>query len=157
MLARERLVHHAVDRLAAAGQRDQRAPRRQAADEGFGAVDRVEHPDIFGVRTLDAQLFADDAMRRKGLLDERAHRHFGGTVGSGNRIETAGDALVLDAKRGPKERRDRLTGDACQSINECGEVDGRHGFRVAKLGDIGNSAGLEKHRRRCGRQNTSVC
>ena len=141
MLARERLVHHAVDRLAAAGQRDQRAPCRQAADEGFGAVDRIEHPDIFGVGTLGAEFFADDAMCRKGFFDQRAHRHFGGAVGGGDRVEAAGEALVLDAQRGPKEWPDRLAGDACQSVNEYGEVDGGHGFRVAKLGDIGNSIG----------------
>ncbi len=65
MLAGERLVHHAVDRLAAPRQRDQRAPGRHAADEGFGAVDRVEDPDIFGVGPVGAEFLADDAVLGK--------------------------------------------------------------------------------------------
>ena len=64
-LARERLVHHAVHRLAAARERDQRAPGRHAGDEGLGAVDRIEHPDIFGVGALVAELLADDAVIRE--------------------------------------------------------------------------------------------
>ena len=43
--------------------RDQRAPDRKAGDEGFGAVDRVQHPDIVGVLALIAEFFlADDAV-----------------------------------------------------------------------------------------------
>ena len=34
----------------------------------------IEHPDIFGVGTLVAVLLADDAVIRKGLLDQIAHR-----------------------------------------------------------------------------------
>ena len=44
-LAGERLGHHAENRDAVLEEADQRAPDRQAGDEGAGAVDRVEHPD----------------------------------------------------------------------------------------------------------------
>ena len=44
---------------------DQRAPYRQAGDEGAGAVDRVEHPDVFGVGVFGPELLADDAVRRE--------------------------------------------------------------------------------------------
>ena len=44
---------------------DQRAPGRHAGDEGFGAVDRVEHPDVFGVGALAAVFLADDAVLGK--------------------------------------------------------------------------------------------
>ena len=64
-LARERLVHHAEDRLAVAHQADQRAPGRHPGNEGLGAVDRIEHPDIFGVGALAAVFLADDAVLGK--------------------------------------------------------------------------------------------
>ena len=117
-LAGERLVHHAVDRLAAARQRDQRAPGRHAGDEGLGAVDRIEHPDIFGVGALVAELLADDAVIGKALPDQRAHGGFGGAVGGGHRIEAAAAALVLDAERGAEERQDGFAGDGRQPVDE---------------------------------------
>ena len=41
-------------------------------DEGLGAVDRVEHPDVFGVRALVAEFLADDAMLGNvGLINRR--------------------------------------------------------------------------------------
>ncbi len=97
MLARERLVHQPIDRFAVPGQRYQRPPHRQATDKGLGAVDRVEDPDVFGVRMLGGEFFADDAVSREGLLDERAHHRFGGPVGGCHRIEAAAMGLVLDA------------------------------------------------------------
>ena len=116
--AGERLVHHAVDRLAVAHQRDQRAPGRHAGDEGLGAVDRIEHPDIFGVGALAAEFLADDAVIGKGAADEGAHRGFGRVVGGGHRIEAAGPALVLDAQRGAEERQDGFAGDGRQSFTK---------------------------------------
>ena len=90
VLAGERLMHHAVDRLAAPGERDQRAPHRHAADEGFGAVDRVEDPDVFGIRPLSGEFLADDAVSGECFLDQRPHGGLGGAVGGGDRIEAAG-------------------------------------------------------------------
>ena len=58
-------------------------------DEGFGAVDRIEHPDIFGVLALVAEFLADDAVLGKVGLDQAAHHRFRGAVGLGDRIEIA--------------------------------------------------------------------
>ncbi len=55
-LAGEGLGHHAEQRLALAQKADQRAPHRQAGDEGAGAVDRIEHPDEFRVRRARCQI-----------------------------------------------------------------------------------------------------
>ena len=65
-LAGEGLRHHAEHRLAVLEKADQHAPERQPGDEGAGAVDRVEHPDEFGVGALAAILLADDAVLRIG-------------------------------------------------------------------------------------------
>ena len=59
-------MHHAVAGRAVAREADQRAPDRQAGDEGAGAVDRVEHPDVFRVGPLGAELLAQDAVGREG-------------------------------------------------------------------------------------------
>jgi hypothetical protein len=124
--ARERLVHHAEHRLAEAHQTDQRAPGHHAGDEGFGAVDRVEHPDIFGVGALGAVFLTKNAVVGKILADERAHGVFGRTVGRSDRIEAAAGLLVLDRQRGAKERQNGLARDAGELIDETAEIDGRH-------------------------------
>ena len=124
-LARERLVHHAEDRLAEAHQPDQRAPGRHAGDEGFGAVDRIEHPDIFGVGALGAVFLADDAVAREILPDEGAHGLLGGAVGGGHRVEAAG-LLVVDRQRGAEKRQDGLARHAGELVDETAEIDGRH-------------------------------
>ncbi len=41
-----------------------------AGDEGFGAVDRIEHPDIFGILALVAEFLADDAVLGEVGLDQ---------------------------------------------------------------------------------------
>ena len=124
-LARERLVHHAEHRLAETHQADQRAPGHHAGDEGLGAVDRIEHPDIFGVGALGAVFLAEDAVAREILADERAHGLLGGAVGGGDRIEAAG-FLVLDRQRGAEKRQDGLARHAGELIDETAEIDGRH-------------------------------
>src|SRR5215208_8137327 len=72
-LASERLIHDAKDRLAETRQCDQCAPRRHAADERLGAVDGVQHPNVFGIGTLLAEFLADNAVVRKRLINEGAH------------------------------------------------------------------------------------
>ena len=126
MLPGERLVHHPVDRLAAAGQRNERAPGRHAADEGLGAVDRIKHPDIFRLRTFGSEFLAYDAVFGERLHDQGAHRRLRGAVGGRDRIEAAGQTLVLHAKRGAKERPDGFTGDGSQLVHEGHKIDRRH-------------------------------
>src|SRR6185437_5357655 len=109
---------------------DQRAPGHHPGDEGFGAVYRVEQPDIFGVGALGAVFLADDAVIGKILGDERAHGLFGGPVGGGDRIETAG-FLVVDGQRRAEKRQDGLAGNAGELIDKTREIDRRHAARLA--------------------------
>src|SRR6185295_7694084 len=125
-LADRGLVHHAEHRRALVQQRDQGAPDRKSRDEGSGAVDRIQHPDIFGVLALIAEFLADDAVLGKVGLDQAAHHRFGGAVGLGNRIEVAG-ALVVDRERGPEERQDGFAGRRREAADEGCEIDDRHG------------------------------
>src|SRR5262249_20000010 len=67
--ADEGLVHHAEHRNALVQQCDQRAPDRKSRDKGFGAVDRIQHPDVIGIRAFVAELLADDAVLGKLRLD----------------------------------------------------------------------------------------
>ena len=96
-LAGEGLRHHAVDRLAAMHEPDQRAPGRQAGDEALGAVDRVEHPDIFRLGPVLPIFFADNAVGGESLRDQPPHRRLGAAVGLRDGIEHAAARLVLGA------------------------------------------------------------
>ena len=90
------------------GQADQRAPGGQAGDEGAGAVDRIEHPDVFRIRLLGAEFLADDAVGREAALDELAHGRLARPVGLGDRVERAAAGLVLRGDGGAEEGQDRL-------------------------------------------------
>mgnify|MGYP006163418511 CR=1 FL=1 len=78
---------------------DQRAEQGQAGDEGFGAVDRVEHPDILGVGPDGAMLFAEHAVLGHMALEQVAHRRLGLAVGDGDRAVVG---LVVDGDLGAK-------------------------------------------------------
>ena len=93
-LADEGLVHHPEHRRALVQQRDQRAPDRKSGDEGFGAVDRIQHPDIFGVLALVAEFLADDAVLGEICLDQPPHHRFRGAIGFGDRIEIVAVLLL---------------------------------------------------------------
>ena len=123
-------MHHAVYRHFPVHQRDQRAPGRKARNKGFGAVDRVQHPDIFGILALVAEFLADNAMLREIGLDQPAHHRFGGAVGFRHGIEIAG-AFIVDAKRRPEERQNGFAGGSRKAANEGGEIDDRHDDSLA--------------------------
>ena len=135
------LVHHPEHRRALVHQRDQRAPDRKARDEGFGAVDRIEHPDIFGVLALAAEFLADDAVLGKVGLDQPAHHRLGGAVGLGDGIEILG-ALVVDRERGAKERQDGFAGGGRKAADKGCEIDNRHGcsLQAKGVGEFGAPA-----------------
>ena len=125
-LAREGLVHHAVDRHAIARQPDQRAPNRDARDEGARAVDRIEHPDIFRVGVLAAEFLAEHAMGRELPLDHVAHHRFAGAVAFGHGIEHPAPRLVLRRMQRPEEGQDRPAGLRRQLRDESAEIDCAH-------------------------------
>src|SRR3954451_18485637 len=105
-LADEGVMHHAEHRCSLMQQRDQRAPDRKSGDEGFGAVDGIQHPDIFGVFALVTELLADDAMLWKIFLDQPTHYRLRRAIGFRHRIEIVAGALVVDRERSPEERQD---------------------------------------------------
>jgi len=125
-LADKGLVHHPEHRRALVQQRDQRAPDRKARDEGFGAVDRIQHPDIFGVFALAAEFLADNAMLGKLRLDQPPHHRFRGAIGFGYRIEVLAVAFIVDAQRSPKERQDGFPGGGREAADEGCKIDDRH-------------------------------
>ena len=72
-LVEHRHVDQPEDRLAVVEQGDQRRPARQAADEGAGAVDRVEAPAVAARARLVAKFLAGDAVIGEAFGDrERA-------------------------------------------------------------------------------------
>jgi hypothetical protein len=103
------------------------APDRKPRDEGFGAVDRIQHPDIFGVLALAAEFLADNAVLGEIGLDQAPHHRLRRAVGFGHRIKIMVDALVVDAERGAKERQDGFPGGGREAADEGCEIDDRHG------------------------------
>lgn len=123
-LAREGLRHHAEHRPAAALQSDQRPPHRQAGDEGTRPVDRIEHPDVFGLQPLAAHLLAEDAVVGMMRPDQRPHRRLRRPIGHRDRIEGAAAELVLDDETRPEMRQDRRPGRVREAVEEGGEIGG---------------------------------
>ncbi len=125
-LAGKGLVHQAVTGGVLVQQADQGAPQRQAGDEALGAVDRVEHPDIFGLCVHRAEFLADHPVMRKGFADQAAHRGFGRAVGLGDRIEDAAGGFVLHREGGAEEGHDRFARNLRQAVHEWQEIHRRH-------------------------------
>ncbi len=155
-LAGERLVHRPEDRPAVVLEPDQRAPHRQTGDEGTGAVDRIEHPDVFGIDPLASVLLAEDAVLWPHFADQRPHRRFRRPVGDGDRIEGPVGMLVLDRQLRPEMRQDRLARDLRQSVEEGDEVVAAGGIVRAGLGHGGSlrlgdvwRRGMSRRRRGC--------
>ena len=125
-LARKRLIHQAVAGRALVQQADQRAPQRQSRDKTLGAVDGIEHPDIFGLFVARAEFLADDAVAGKSLADQAAHGGFGGAVGLGHGIEGAAGILVLQREGVPEEGHDRLARHRGEPLHKRYEINRRH-------------------------------
>ena len=98
-LAGEGLGHEAGDGAAVDHQSEQRAPDRDAGDEGAGAVDGIDDPGEAAGRRLVLELFADDAVIGEALGEQCADGALGLAVGVGHRVE-AGCELVVDGKLG---------------------------------------------------------
>jgi len=109
-----------------AGEPDQRAPNRDTGNEGARAVDRIEHPDIFGIDVLVAELLPQHAMGREAAFDQMAHHALAGAVALGHRIEHATGRLVLQRVMRTEERQDRLAGLRREIRDEGTEIDSAH-------------------------------
>jgi hypothetical protein len=112
--------------LRAVGERDQRAPRRHAGDERLRPVDRIEVPDVVGVRPVGAEFLADHPVVRELAANQRSHRLLGSAVGRRHRIEGGAAALVLDAERGAEIGQNHLARCRRQSVDKGPEIDRCH-------------------------------
>ena len=75
-------------------QPDQRAPQRQAHNEGARAVDGIENPNEISAFVNTAEFFANDAMVWELARYNVAHGCFGAFIGSRYGVECA-PALVI--------------------------------------------------------------
>jgi hypothetical protein len=78
-------VNHADDAAAFALDADQRSVKRNTGDETLRAVDRVKNPAVARGAGLLAELFAEDAVVRKGGGDFFAEQLFRAAIGDGHR------------------------------------------------------------------------
>ena len=122
----ERLGHHAIYRAAAVHEADQSPPGRHAGNEAFRSVDRVEHPDVLGVRTVRPVFFTDHSVGGKSLLDQPPHRRLRTAIGFRDRIERAASRLVLGADRAAEERQNHFARYLGEALHECCEIDRGH-------------------------------
>src|SRR5260221_7906923 len=156
-LARNRLVDDAEHRPPLMEQRDQRAKERDARDEGFGAVDRIEHPDPFGAFADGAEFLAEDAVGRKTRLDQRPHRLFRLAVGDRHRTRVR---LVVDCDLLAEIGPDHRAGGIRQRLGEGAPGGGDHGGRHAAP-PISASPDKRRYRRGpwpwAGRRRSSWC
>lgn len=126
-LAGEGLMHHAEHRPSRPLQPDQRPPHRQTGDEGPRPVDRVEHPDMFGVEPLRAVFLAENAVIGMVGADQRPHRRLRRPIRHRHRIERRALELVFHRHARPKVRQDRRAGRIGQPIQKDDQVVGRRG------------------------------
>ncbi len=120
-LAQIGLVHHADHGLAVLDEPDQRAPDRDAEDEGPSAVDGIERPAIGALGGLVGEFFAGDAVLGIVRLDQPAHRHLGAAVRLGDGIEPA-RGLVDDIAACAEMRTDDVAGGVGESVRERNEA-----------------------------------
>src|SRR3984893_12303860 len=122
----EGLNHHAIGWATIVQKPDETPPHRHAGDKALGAVDRIEHPNIFRFALNRTKFLADDAVMRERRLDETPHRRFRCTIRLRHGIEHASGVFVLGAERGTKERQNRIGRDIGKLLNESGEIHGCH-------------------------------
>src|SRR5208282_5971650 len=83
-LTEGRMIDDAEDGAPFVKKRYEGAEEGLAGDEGLGAVDGIEHPDVGSARVLGAMLLADDAVVGEVRLDAPAHGRLGLAVGDGD-------------------------------------------------------------------------
>ena len=100
-LTKNRLINHAEQGLPFVAQADECDVKRNAREEGFGAINRIEHPAELSVDVLRPKFFAQDAVRRIGFLNRRTHLAFGFLIGDGHGCAVGLDFDVgIDARMG---------------------------------------------------------
>lgn len=100
-------MHHAQHRPPGTLQPDQRPPHRQAGDEGPRPVDRIEHPDVFGVEPFATEFLAENAVVGVTFGQQPPHRLLRRPVGHRHRIERPAGELVLHRHSRSEMRQDR--------------------------------------------------
>ena len=112
---------------------DQRAKERAAGQEGAGAVNRIQHPEIFGIAPLRAVFLAHDAMGGEALGEEGPQGPLSRPIGFG---DGRGIALCLDQKGRAEERADdaaRQIGRRFRGLDEFGADQGNAAEVVARV------------------------
>jgi hypothetical protein len=97
------LVKEAQHRHAPVQQADQRAEDGPAGEEGTSAIDRIEHPEPFGLAALGAVFLSHDAVVGEALAEETAQGALGGAVGLG---DGRGITLCLHQQARAEQRAD---------------------------------------------------
>ena len=124
------LVDQAKDRTALVKQRDKRAERRAAGQEGTGSVDRVQHPEPVAAGAAHAVFLAKDGVLRQAFFENAAHGLFGLTVRDGDGTVIG---FGVGAKGRPEMGQDGPAGDVragCRGVD--GSLQNRftHDFRL---------------------------
>src|SRR5581483_4565111 len=105
---------------------DECRPEWNAANKGLRAVDRVDQPAAHGLRALDAEFFADNAILWEALREPLARALLGGAVGDRHR-----GAVTLrfdDELRVAEVLHRRVADDLRELDHGMEQVYGRHGI-----------------------------
>ena len=129
-LAGDRLVDHPENGRVAVQQGDERAEGRPPCDEGPRSVDRVQHPAQAGLRPVQPELLAKDAVIGEAAGQDRPHRLLGGTVRNGHGTEVP---FRLRGQAAPKKGADHCPRDIGRSLGRDQQSiqRGRAQFRVS--------------------------
>ena len=125
-----RLVQPARHGDLAVEQGDQRAPHRDAADEGLGAVDGVDDPAVAAVGAAGAPLLALELVLGVPLGDRGPEDVLDAAVGLGDRVVPVDAALVLGEQLGPEVLEGQRPGD----LEDAGDERSDIGHQVVGLG-----------------------
>ena len=131
-LSCRRDINDPQHRRAIAQQCDQGSKQGGAANEGLGAVDRVQGPDVLGIHTHAAIFLAGDPMVGIACLDQRANTGLSLAVGDRHRafVGLVEDLEIL-APMAKDDFTARIHQRFCESrkLSDCFGHDGKHSGR----------------------------
>jgi len=136
-LTERRLVDGAEHRLALMEEADEGGPKRDAGDEAFGAVDRIEHPDPLRASVFTAEFLPNNAVIREARFDHLPHNFFSAAIGGGDgRVVD----LELNGGAGIAEIRSDEVGAGAGEFGEEGAFRGEfHGEELAHVSSAATS------------------